>query len=297
MARQTVSYLRSLFARRGIAPQHRHGQNFLIDLNLHDVIVREAGITPDDVVLEVGPGAGALTARLAAEAAVVVAVEIDAAMAELTREATADFSNVRVLNVDALAGKHQVNPMVLAHLRAGLAVLPQRRLKMVANLPYHIATPLISNLLVEGDPAMVPERLVVTIQKEMADRLIAAPQTSAYGSLSATVQAVADVELVRVLPPSVFWPRPKVDSAIVRIDSNLAKRARIADLLWYHEVVRKLFLLRRKHLRVSLHTLWSNRWSKSEIDALLEALDLNGQIRVETMSVEKLIDLAHVLKQ
>src|SRR6516162_4495663 len=111
--RQTQSYLRNLFARRGIAPQHRYGQNFLIDLNLHELIVKTAEVGPDDVVLEVGSGAGALTALLAARAAAVVAVEIDPALAALTAESVAGRANVRVLNTDALASKSTLDPGVL----------------------------------------------------------------------------------------------------------------------------------------------------------------------------------------
>src|SRR4051795_2714399 len=160
-SRQTLSYLRNLFARRGIAPRHRLGQNFLIDLNIHELIARAAEIEPIDVVLEVGPGAGALTTLLAERASAVIAVELDPAMAQLTREAASGRLNVRVLNVDALAGKHTINPEVLDSLRAGLAVAPDRRFKLVATLPYHIATPLVSNLLVAPD--LCPALLVVTI--------------------------------------------------------------------------------------------------------------------------------------
>src|SRR4051812_22598054 len=213
--RQTQSYLRNLFARRGIAPQHRHGQNFLIDLNLHGLIVRTAEVGPDDVVLEVGSGAGALTALLAARAAAVVVAEIDPGMAALTAEAVAGLPNVRVLNVDALAGKSTLSPEVLDNVRAGLAVAPRRRLKLVANLPYHIATPIVTNLLVH--PELCPARIVVTIQLELAERMRAEPEQEAYGALSILVQALADCTIVRTLPPSVFWPRPKVDSAIVSI--------------------------------------------------------------------------------
>src|SRR5258708_6253565 len=124
--RQTQSYLRSLFAQRGIGPQHRLGQNFLIDLNIHDLIVRAAGITPRDVVLEVGPGAGAMTALMAEQASAVIAVEIDPAMARLTIETTADRPNVRVLCADALAGKNAMNPDVVDNVLAGLAVAPDR---------------------------------------------------------------------------------------------------------------------------------------------------------------------------
>jgi 16S rRNA (adenine1518-N6/adenine1519-N6)-dimethyltransferase len=291
--RQTQSYLRTLFATRGIAPQHRYGQNFLIDLNLHDLIVRTAEVGPCDVVLEVGPGAGALTALLAERASAVVAIEIDPALAQLTAEAVEGRPNVRVLNVDALVGKHALNPIVLDHVRAGLAVAPDRRLKLVANLPFHVATPVIANLLVH--PELCPSLMVVTIQLELAERMRAEPGTAAYGALSVLVQALGTCELVRTLPSSVFWPRPKVASAIVKIVPDPTQRARVGNLPWFHEIVRRVFLHRRKNLRGVLHTLWSDRWSKPEVDAFLDDLGLNGQIRAEALNVAEFIDLAHAL--
>jgi 16S rRNA (adenine1518-N6/adenine1519-N6)-dimethyltransferase len=293
-SRQTQTYLRNLFARRGIAPRHRYGQNFLIDLNLHELIARTARVGPSDVVLEVGSGAGALTAMLAEAAAAVVAVEIDPAMARLTEEATSGRLNVRVLNVDALARKNAINPLVLDNLRAGLAVAPDRRLKLVANLPFHIATPLIANLL--ADDAIRPALMVVTIQRELAERLIASPATEAYGALSILVQALADVELVRVLPPKVFWPRPKVDSAIVAIEPRAEKRLEIGDLAWFHAIVRRIFNHRRKNLRRVLYSAWRDRWTKPEVDALLAGLGLGGEVRAEALTVAELIDLADALK-
>jgi 16S rRNA (adenine1518-N6/adenine1519-N6)-dimethyltransferase len=293
-SRQTQSYLRNLFARRGIAPQHRYGQNFLIDLNLHDLIARTAQVEPVDVILEVGPGAGALTALLAEKASAVVAVDIDPAMAQLTAEAVSGRMNVRVLNLDALAKKHTIHPELLDNIRAGLAVAPDRRFKLVANLPYNLATPLISNLLVHPD--LCPTLMVVTIQLELAERMRAEAGTEHYGALSVLVQALADVEVVRTLPPKVFWPRPNVDSAIVKITPDSVKRARIGDLAWFHSVVRKLFLHRRKNLRRVLYSLWRAHWTKPEVDALLEHLGLTGLIRAEAMNVEELLALADALK-
>jgi 16S rRNA (adenine1518-N6/adenine1519-N6)-dimethyltransferase len=293
--RQTQSYLKSLFARYGVAPQHRFGQNFLIDLNIHELIVNAAQVGPGDVVLEVGPGAGALTTLMADRGAAIVAVEIDPAMARLTEKAVAGRPNVRVLNVDALANKHTIHPEVLDNLRAGLAVAPDRRLKLVANLPYNIATPLLSNLLVH--PELCPSLMVATIQLEMADRLRAGPEDEAYGALSVLVQAVADVQVVRVLPPSVFWPRPKVDSAVVSIVPDPAKRAAVGDLSWFHTVVRQVFLHRRKNLRRVLYSLWRDRWTKPEVDAMLEGLGLTGLVRAEAMNVEEFRSLADALRE
>ncbi len=245
--RQTLSYLRNLFERRGIAPRRQLGQNFLIDLNIHELIAREADLGPTDVVLEVGPGAGALTTLMAEKASAVVAVELDPAMAELTGEATAPYPNVRVLQMDALKGKNRLNPELVDNIRSGLAVAPDRTLKLVANLPYNIATPLVSNLLVH--PELCPALMVVTIQHELAERMLAEPATAHYGGLSVMMHALADVELVRALSPKVFWPRPHVDSAIIKITPNADKRAAIPDLAWFHHVVRRVFLHRRKNLR------------------------------------------------
>lgn len=293
--RQTQSYLRSLFSQRGVAPQHRYGQNFLIDLNIHDLIVKTADLGPDDVVLEVGPGAGAMTALMASTGAAVVAVDVDPAMAALAAEATAGMPNVRVLHADALARKNAMNPEVLDNIRAGLAVSPSRRFKLVANLPYNVATPIVSNLLVH--PELSPAKIVVTIQLELAERMRAEPGTNDYGALSVLIQALAEVELVRVLPPSVFWPRPKVDSAIVAITPDPAKRAAIGDLPWFHSVVRRVFLHRRKNLRRVIHSLWRDDLSKPDADALLEEIGLTGLVRAEAMNVEELLSLSTRLRE
>ena len=292
--RQTQTFLRNLFARHGIAPRHRFGQNFLIDLNIHDLIVTTAEVGQGDVVLEVGPGAGALTALMAGTGAAVVAVDIDPGMAMLAGEATAMFPNVRVLHVDALKGKNRLNPVVLDNLLSGLAAAPDRRFKLVANLPYNVATPIIGNLLVH--PVIRPERLVVTIQLELAQRMVAPPESKDYGALSVLVQALTDVTLVRTLPPSVFWPRPNVESAIIMLVPSESKRAEVGDVAWFQSVVRRIFLHRRKNLRRVLYSLWRDRWTKEEVDEMLAGLGLTGQVRAEAMSVDEHVTLAAALR-
>jgi 16S rRNA (adenine1518-N6/adenine1519-N6)-dimethyltransferase len=293
--RQTFTYLRALFGKHGISPNRRFGQNFLIDLNIHELIERTAELTSDDVVLEVGPGAGALTTLMAQQASAVVAVEVDAAMALLTQQAVEGRPNVRVLNMDALAGKHRINEYVRDNLKAGLAVGSNKRLKLVANLPYNIATPIILNLLVDDE--LSPSLIVVTIQKELADRMMAKPQSSSYGALSVLVQMLGDVELVRVLGPKVFWPRPKVDSAIIKIIPSKEKRSEIPDLKWFQYVVRDLFTLRRKNLRGVLYSRWRKHWTgKPDVDAFLEELGLVGEVRAEAMNGPELLALAEALK-
>ena len=229
--RQTLSYLRNLFDERGLKPKGKLGQNFLIDLNLLDVLLRAAELTKDDIVLEVGTGTGGLTARLADQARAVLGVEIDPAFVTLTEEATAHAGNVFLLHADVLQGKNEINPRVfgaLQDVRRRSNCQPDGeepcRLKLVANLPYAAATPLIGNLLLTELPF---ERMAVTVQWEIAERLTAQPGTKDYGSLAVLVQSLADVEIVRRLPPSVFWPRPQVASAFVLIRPSAAKRARV----------------------------------------------------------------------
>ena len=293
--RQTQSYLRSLFAQRGISPERRLGQNFLIDLNIHDLIVNAADVGSSDVILEVGSGTGALTTLMAGRGAAVVAVDVDPAMAKLTTEAIAGLPNVRVLNLDALANKNTLNPVVLDNVRAGLAAGIGKQLKVVANLPYHIATPVIVNLLVH--PELCPSLMVVTIQRELAERMCAAAASSAYGAVSVVVQALADVSTVRSLPPSVFWPRPKVDSAVVALRPDPAKRALVADVAWFHDIVRRVFLHRRKYMRHVLAGMWRDRWTKADVDIWLEEKGLSGQLRAEALDVDEFLALAKSLRE
>jgi 16S rRNA (adenine1518-N6/adenine1519-N6)-dimethyltransferase len=293
--RQTQSYLRSLFEQRGISPQRRLGQNFLIDLNIHDLILKTAEAGPGDVILEIGPGAGALTTLMVKSGAAVVAIDVDPAMAQLTADAVAGYPNVRVLHADALENKNRLNPELLDTIRSGLAAENGKRFKLVANLPYNVATPVIINLLVH--PELCPALMIVTIQRELADRLVAEPSSPAYGSVSVIIQALAEVSIVRTLPPTVFWPRPKVESAVVAIRPNAAMRAQTGDVGWFHEIVRRVFLHRRKFLRHAIAGIWRDQWTKTEVDQWLESHGLSGQLRAEAINAEEFRDLAVALHQ
>jgi 16S rRNA (adenine1518-N6/adenine1519-N6)-dimethyltransferase len=282
--RQTQSYLRNLFAQRGISPRHRLGQNFLIDLNIHELIADTAGVNSNDVVLEVGPGAGALSSLMATRGATVVAVELDSELARLTQEAVASLPTVQVLCTDTLANKNTVNPLVVDSLKGLLCTVPGKIFKLVANLPYNVATPIITNLLVHQD--LCPALMVVTIQRELAERMIAHPSTPYYGSLSVLLQSLSEVSIVRTLPPSVFWPRPKVESAVVWIRPDPARRA-TTNIPWFHDIVRKIFLHRRKNLRRVLASNWSQCWNKDEVDCWLRSLGLDGQLRAEALNIDQ----------
>jgi 16S rRNA (adenine1518-N6/adenine1519-N6)-dimethyltransferase len=287
--RQTASFLKRRFREAGLKPDVRHGQNFLIDLNLLDLLVRTADVGPDDLVLEVGTGTGSLTARLAQTAAAVITVERDPRLYELAADELADCTNVTMLRRDALKNKNHLHPEVLAAVREQLAVGPNRRFKLVANLPYNIATPVVSNLLV-ADP--VPVSMTVTIQKELAERIAARPGTKDYSALSVWVQCQCDVEIVRLMPPTAFWPRPKVHSAIIHVVARPERRRRIDDVVRFHALVRSLFLHRRKVLRGVLSMVGEVRLEKSEVDRILKRLGIAPTARAEQLDVETLLALS-----
>jgi len=302
-ARQTTSYLKALFAQVGFSIDARRGQNFLVDLNLLDLLERSAGVGPDDVVLEVGTGTGALTERLAAAAGRVVTVEIDPRLAQLARDrllaagidtAGVDAADlhaagsdaaahpaahggaggpVRVVLVegDVLAGKHRLAPGVLAAVEAARA--GGGRFMLVANLPYCVATPVISNLLCLPRPFDVA---TVTVQREMAERMTAAAGSSAYNALSVWVGAQCRGEIVRILPPSAFWPRPQVESAIVRLELEPERRARIDDLGRFHAFVRDVFCHRRKLLRGVLVGIAGGKRSADARERVARVYDVMG---------------------
>ncbi len=286
--RQTVSFLTRKFAEAGIRPHNKHGQNFLVDLNLVELLARTADVGPDDVVLEVGTGTGSLTAMLAAQAATVVTVEIDAQMYQLATEALIDLDNVVMLQQDALRNKNNFHPAVLNTLREKLNERPGLRLKLAANLPYNVATPIVSNLLRTD---MVPVSMTVTIQKELAERITARPRSKDYSALSVWIQSHCDAEIVRILPPSVFWPQPKVDSAILHIVTDRERRERISDLEAFHVFVRSMFFHRRKYLRSELLSAYKKILDKPTVDQILQRQGLEPTCRAEELDVEALLSL------
>jgi 16S rRNA (adenine1518-N6/adenine1519-N6)-dimethyltransferase len=293
LPRQTKSFLLERFREMGIRPATRHGQNFLIDLNLVELIVDAAELTSDDVVLEIGTGTGSLTAVMAGRVAAVVTVEIDAHLFELASEQLFDLSNVTMLKFDALRNKNNFDDRVMDAVGEQLAAAPGRQLKLVANLPYNIATPVISNLLLSR---YVPHSMTVTIQKELAERIIAPPSTKDYSALSVWIQSQCTAEIVRLMPPSVFWPAPKVTSAILKIVVDPERRARIADLQFFHQIVKALFLHRRKFLRANVVAALKHHLEKPQVDELFDSLGFAADTRTEQLDVETLIKLADAIR-
>ena len=296
--RQTRTYLMRKFEAMGIRPQSRLGQNFLIDLNLLRLLHESAHIEQNDVVLEVGTGTGSLTAPMSDKAAVVVTVDVDPVMQELARQELFGRDNIRFLKTDILKNKNRLRQEVLDVVKEELEKPgpngEKRRFKLVANLPYSVATPLISNLLLTDMPPML---MCVTIQKELADRITAKPRSKDWGALSLWTQAQCRTEIVRIMPPSVFWPRPKVDSAIIRLTLDEKKRSKIPDLKFFNEFSRAIFFHRRKFLRAELCSTFKTTIPKSRIDEIMDEMGFDTMTRAETLPLKTMQRLCELCRQ
>ncbi len=292
--RQTLSYLAKVLERAGLTPKTKYGQNFLVDLNLLDILMNGADLTPNDVVLEVGTGLGSLTKLISKAAGKVVSIEVDRDLFALAGRELKELKNARLLNFDALRNKNNLRTEIFDAVRESMLGMANVKFKLVSNLPYNVATPIISNLLT-CEPLV--DRMVVTIQKELADRIIAKPSCKDYSALSIWIQAQCDCSILRVLPPTVFWPQPKVDSAIIQIDTNPKKRARIQDLEYFHSHLRSLFFHRRKYLRSQLATSVQDELDKSVVDEILTEQNLAPNLRAEQLSVEQIIGLLEACRK
>ena len=286
--RQTLTFLSKTLERAGLQPKTKYGQNFLVDLNLLKILIDGAELSPQDIVLEIGTGLGSLTKTMATKAGAIVTVEVDRDLQALATKELKPFPNVRLLSCDALRNKNHLRPEVLDSVKEGLRRIEGSKFKLVANLPYNVATPILSNLLTETP---LVERMVVTIQKELGERIIAKPSCKDYSALSVWMQAQCDCEILRVLPPTVFWPQPKVDSAIIRLIPNAQKRARIVDLEFFHTRLRAMFFHRRKFPRSEVFTTMKDLITKPQVDEILESLNLAPNLRAENLTVEQMIDL------
>lgn len=287
MPGQTQSEIRSLLAGAGLAPQHRFGQNFLIDLNLMRKLMEAANVGADDVILEVGPGTGSLTEMLLESGARVVSVEIDRGLQQVLAARLADEPRFTLIAGDALAGKHHLNPEIRAALHAQ-SPGPGGARKLVANLPYQIATPLLVDLVTAAD---LPRLAVLccTIQKEVGERLVAAPRSGAYGPVSILLQLLADVELIATLKPGAFWPRPKIDSVMVRITPHPPGLVALRDIPGLSRFVHAAFMQRRKMLRRI-----ARDWDVPDASAVFDAAEIDADARPEALSPEDWLRLYEI---
>jgi 16S rRNA (adenine1518-N6/adenine1519-N6)-dimethyltransferase len=276
MAGQTQSEIRALLASAGLAPRHRYGQNFLIDLNLMRKVVAAAELQAADTVLEVGCGTGSLTELLLEAGPHVVGVEIDHGLQNVLHQRLGENPRFSLVAGDALARKHEINPDVLAELRRRPPAATGQY-KLVANLPYQIATPLLMELLY-----VQPRfgRLTCTIQKEVGERLNAAPDSDAYGPISVIAATLTDVELAATFPPTAFWPRPKVESVLLVVKPLADPPIAAPDITEFVNLVRGVFFHRRKMIRKTLQDLLGEK----EAAAALESAGTNPQTRPEALS-------------
>ena len=265
--------------------QKKFGQNFLIDEHVLDKIIRAAEITKDDYVLEIGPGIGTMTQYLACAAREVTAVEIDRALIPILEDTLKEYDNVSIINEDIL----KVDIAALAKEKNG-----GRPIKVVANLPYYITTPIIMGLFESHVPL---ESITVMVQKEVADRMQVGPGTKDYGALSLAVQYYAKPEIVANVPPNCFMPRPKVGSAVIRLTRHEQCPVEVEDEKFMFRVIRASFNQRRKTLANGLNNAPDIQVSKEDIAKALEELGVGASIRGETLTLEQFARLSNILKK
>lgn len=265
--------------------QKKFGQNFLIDSHVLDKIVSAAGITKDDFVLEIGPGIGTMTQYLAASARKVFAVEIDKALIPILEDTLKEFDNVQVINQDIL--KVDIKKLAEEHNDG-------KPIKVVANLPYYITTPIIMGLFESQVPI---DSITVMVQKEVADRMKVGPGTKDYGALSLAVQYYAEPYIVANVPPNCFMPRPKVGSAVIRLTRHEKPPVEVVDEKLMFRLIRASFNQRRKTLANGLNNSPELSYSKEEIQQTIKKCGFKAGIRGEALTLEDFAKLANVFSE
>ncbi len=263
--------------------QKKFGQNFLIDPRVLEKIIRAAGVTKEDFVLEIGPGIGTMTQYLAEAAREVTAVEIDRNLIPILEETLGEYDNVNVICGDIL----KVDIAALAREKNG-----GKPIKVVANLPYYITTPIIMGLFERQVPL---DNITVMVQKEVADRMQAGPGSKDYGALSLTVQYYAEAYIAAFVPPNCFIPRPGVGSAVIRLTRHKEPPVDCRDTALLFRLIRASFNQRRKTLVNSLHNSPELSFSKEEIQGAVLALGLSPSVRGEVLSLAQFAALADIL--
>ena len=261
--------------------QKKFGQNFLIDTHVLDKIIASADITKDDMVLEIGPGIGTMTQYLSNAAGKVIAVEIDKNLIPILEDTLDGFDNVRVINEDVL----KVDIAKIAEEENG-----GRPIKVVANLPYYITTPIIMGLFENHVPL---KSITVMVQKEVADRMQVGPGTKDYGALSLAVQYYADPYIVANVPPNCFMPRPKVGSAVIRLDRYENPPVKVDDEKLMFKIIRASFNQRRKTLANGLKNSPEINFTKEEIESAIESLGKGASVRGEALTLEEFAALTN----
>lgn len=293
-APETARDLKALLSTHGLAPNKRYGQNFLVDPRILDFIMRQAELDGRDVVLEVGTGCATLTGRLAPAAGFVVTVEIDSGLHSLARDVLGNSANVRFVHGDIMATKTRLNDEVCAKIDQALVDPELENFKVVANLPYNVSTPFLSSLFVRYG---APDLMILMVQRELAENLGAAPGSKEYGPLTILTRLLADVDVVKILSREVFYPKPKVESAIVRIRG---KGVEPPPVLRAFPLIRFLFSERRKTARTLLRKLPAvigGPLSAEVVEKVLETAGMSGRERAESLEPETFLRLERALAE
>lgn len=263
--------------------QKKFGQNFLIDTHVLEKIIEESGITKDDFVLEIGPGIGTMTQYLCENARGVAAVEIDKNLIPILADTLSAYDNVEVINDDIL--KVDINK--LAEEKNG-----GKPIKVVANLPYYITTPIIMGLFESHVPI---DSITIMVQKEVADRMQVGPGTKEYGALSLAVQYYAKPEIVAIVPPNCFMPRPNVGSAVIRLTRHKEVPVQVNDEKLMFKIIRASFNQRRKTLANGLNNAPDIHLSKEVIQESIEELGVPVNIRGEALTLQQFAQLSNII--
>lgn len=281
----TPSATKEIINKYSFAFQKKFGQNFLIDSNVLESIIRGAEITKDDFVLEIGPGIGTMTQYLCEAARQVVAVEIDKMLIPILEDTLSEYDNVEVINQDVL----KVDIKSLAEEKNN-----GKPIKVVANLPYYITTPIIMGLFESGVPI---DSITIMVQKEVADRMQTGPGSKDYGALSLAVQYYATAKVILNVSATCFMPRPNVDSAVIKLTRHKEPTVNVADEKLMFKIIRASFNQRRKTLVNGLKNSPELSFSKEQIVKAIEKIGKSETIRGEALTLEEFAELANAFTE
>lgn len=279
----TPTKTKEILNKYGFSFKKSLGQNFLIDVNTLKKIVDHAGIEKSTAAIEIGPGIGALTEQLAIQADKVAAFEIDQRLVPILEDSLSGYPNVEIINQDILQ----------ADLIAAIQNLfqPGQAVKIVANLPYYITTPILMKLLMDRLPVA---SITVMIQKEVADRMAAEPNSKSYGSLSIAVQYYTKASVKMTVPKTVFMPQPRVDSSILHLELREEPPVQVSNEEYFFQFVQACFAQRRKTLRNNLSRYFSGQYEKIEIEQFLNKAEIDGTRRGESLTMKEFAELANI---
>ena len=290
---QTKQQIQNLLASAGTTPNHRRGQNFLIDLNLLRLLIDSADIHTNDIVLEVGCGTGSLTEQLTELAGKVIAVELDDVLTKITAKQLEEKHNLEIITSDILESKNTIDSSVIEAVTAARNEY-SGRLMLVANLPYSVASPVMLNLITGSVTA---DCMYVTVQKEVADRMTAEPGSAHYGTLSIFLAATGDVKILRTLKPTVFWPKPQVDSTMISFIRSRKKTGRINNMQIFRQVVNLFMQHRRKMLKACTRFAADDLENIHNWDSIFTDCAIDSRNRPEQLSADEFLSIANLCNE